>query len=129
MVALTHMNHETDYNNHGHTGYYVCMVLDDELMAEYGQILVGITLSAFDWGHFQNNTVLQQLQKYRDSVKYSGKTWQSMKTGQAEETKSTTVSGVTVKYIEDQKATAVVGTRTWVCGSWVGRLQVADVSI
>jgi len=68
------MNHETDYNNHGHTGYYVCMVLDDELVAEYGQILVGISLSAFDWGHFQNCTVPQQLQKYRDSVKYSGKT-------------------------------------------------------
>jgi len=58
-VPFAHLNHESDDDDHGHAGHDVCMVLDDELMAEYGQILVGGSLSAFDWGHFRNGT--QQL--------------------------------------------------------------------
>jgi len=44
------------------------MVLNDELVAEYGQILVGGSLSAFDWGHFRNGT--QQLDNYRGLATY-----------------------------------------------------------
>jgi len=87
------MDHETDYYNHGHAGHDVCVVLDDELVTKYGQILVGGSLSAFDWGHFRNGAVPQQLHKYRCLVTYLDKTWRLTKTAQTEDTKSTTVSG------------------------------------
>lgn len=54
---LAHLDHETHDDDHGHAGHDVCMVLDDELVAEHGQVLVGRGLSAFDWGHFRNGTV------------------------------------------------------------------------
>lgn len=70
LVALpfAHLDHETDDDDHGHTGHDVCMVLNDELVAEYWQILVGGSLSAFDWGHFRNGT--QQLDNYRGLATY-----------------------------------------------------------
>lgn len=49
----THLDHETDDDDHGHAGHDVRMILDDKLVTEYGQVLVGGTgLSAFDRGHF-----------------------------------------------------------------------------
>lgn len=47
------MYHETDDDDHGHARHDVGMILDDELVTEYGQVFVGRRFPAFDRSHFR----------------------------------------------------------------------------
>lgn len=49
----TYLDHESDDEDHSHAGDDVCVILYDELMAEYRWIFVG-TLPAFDRNHRDN---------------------------------------------------------------------------
>lgn len=56
-MGTAHLDHETDDDDHSHARHDVGVVDDDELVAEYGQVLVGGGgLSAFDRCHFSGRT-------------------------------------------------------------------------
>ena len=44
-VGRTYLKHEANNENHGNARHNVCMVLYDELMAEYRRVLVGLRAS------------------------------------------------------------------------------------